>query len=49
MQKFVLNNGLTVLVESMPYLRSVSIGAWIKAGNGKLAAAWSEYRKDLGR
>ena len=25
------------------------IGALIKAGNGKLAAAWSEYRKDLGR
>ena len=33
MEKFVLNNGLTVLVESMPYLRSVSIGAWIKAGS----------------
>ena len=25
------------------------IGALIKAGNGKLAAAWSEYRKDLGK
>ena len=33
MEKFVLDNGLTVLVESMPYLRSVSIGAWIKAGS----------------
>ena len=32
MEKFVLNNGLTVLVEPMPYLRSVSIGAWVKAG-----------------
>ena len=25
------------------------IGALIKAGNGKLANAWAEYRKDLGR
>ena len=33
MDKFVLNNGLTVLVEPMPYLRSVSIGAWVKAGS----------------
>ncbi len=33
MEKFVLNNGLTVLVEEMPYLRSVSIGAWVKAGS----------------
>ena len=33
MEKFVLNNGLTVLVEPMPYLRSVSIGVWVKAGS----------------
>lgn len=33
MEKFTLNNGLTVLVEEMPYLRSVSIGAWVKAGS----------------
>ncbi len=33
MDKFVLNNGLTVLAEPMPYLRSVSIGAWVKAGS----------------
>ena len=33
MEKFVLQNGLTVLVEPMPYLRSVSIGAWVKAGS----------------
>ncbi len=33
MEKFVLSNGLTVLVEPMPYLRSVSIGAWVKAGS----------------
>ncbi len=33
MEQFVLNNGLTVLVEPMPYLRSVSIGAWVKAGS----------------
>jgi predicted Zn-dependent peptidase len=33
MEKFVLKNGLTVLIEPMPYLRSVSIGAWVKAGS----------------
>ena len=33
MEKFTLQNGLTVLVEEMPYLRSVSIGAWVKAGS----------------
>ena len=33
MEKFTLENGLTVLVEEMPYLRSVSIGAWVKAGS----------------
>lgn len=33
MEKFVLNNGLCVLVEPMPYLRSVSIGVWVKAGS----------------
>lgn len=33
MEKFVLDNGLTVLVEDMPYLRSVSIGVWVKAGS----------------
>ncbi|MCR4886896.1 MAG: insulinase family protein [Clostridiales bacterium] len=33
MEKFILDNGLTVLVEEMPSLRSVSIGAWVKAGS----------------
>lgn len=33
MDKFVLKNGLTVLVEAMPYLRSASMGVWIKAGS----------------
>ena len=33
MERFVLKNGLTVLVEPMDYLRSVSIGAWVKAGS----------------
>ena len=33
MEKFVLKNGLTVLLDPMPYLRSVSIGAWVKAGS----------------
>ncbi len=33
MEKFTLKNGLTVLVEAMPYLRSASIGVWVKAGS----------------
>lgn len=33
MEKFTLQNGLTVLVEPMPYLRSVSLGVWVKAGS----------------
>ena len=33
MEKFVLKNGLTLLVEPMPYLRSASIGVWVKAGS----------------
>ncbi len=33
MEKFLLDNGLTVLVEEMPYLRSASIGVWVKAGS----------------
>ncbi|MBE5782098.1 MAG: insulinase family protein [Clostridiales bacterium] len=33
MDKFVLKNGLTVLVEAMPYLRSASMGVWVKAGS----------------
>lgn len=33
MEKFVLANGLTVLIEEMPSLRSASIGVWVKAGS----------------
>jgi len=33
MEKYVLKNGLTILVEPMPYLRSASIGVWVKAGS----------------
>ncbi|MBQ9264872.1 MAG: insulinase family protein [Clostridia bacterium] len=33
MEKFILKNGLTVLVEPIDYLRSVSIGVWVKAGS----------------
>ncbi len=33
MEKVLLSNGLTVLVEEMPYLRSASIGVWVKAGS----------------
>jgi predicted Zn-dependent peptidase len=32
-RKTVLSNGLTVLTESMPHLRSVSMGAWIGSGS----------------
>ncbi len=33
MEKFILANGLTVLIEEMPSLRSASIGVWVKAGS----------------
>jgi len=33
MEKYVLKNGLTLLVEPIPYLRSASIGVWVKAGS----------------
>ena len=33
MEKYVLKNGLTLLVERIPYLRSASIGVWVKAGS----------------
>ncbi|MBN2364818.1 MAG: insulinase family protein [Calditrichaeota bacterium] len=31
-KKTILSNGLTVVSEKIPYVRSVSIGAWIKSG-----------------
>ncbi len=31
-QKSVLENGITVLSETIPFVRSVSVGVWIKAG-----------------
>lgn len=33
MEKFTLKNGMTVLVEPIEYLRSVSVGVWVKAGS----------------
>jgi len=33
MRKHVLANGLTILTEEMPHLRSVSIGVWLKSGS----------------
>ena len=33
MEKYVLKNGLILLVEPMPYLRSASMGIWVKAGS----------------
>src|SRR5580704_9420499 len=37
-RKTVLSNGLLVLTESMPHLRSVSMGAWIGSGSRDEAA-----------
>lgn len=33
MEQFLLGNGLRVVLFEMPYLRSVSIGVWVKAGS----------------
>ena len=32
-QKFTLNNGMTVVMEEIPFVRSVSFGVWIKNGS----------------
>src|SRR5271169_6515731 len=32
-EKSVLPNGLTVLTESMPHVRSVSMGIWVRSGS----------------
>lgn len=32
-QKSILPNGLTIVTETIPYVKSVSLGAWIKAGS----------------
>jgi predicted Zn-dependent peptidase len=32
-QREVLPNGLTILTEEMPHIRSVSIGIWVKTGS----------------
>ncbi len=37
-RKTVLSNGLMVLTESMPHVRSVSMGAWIGSGSRDEAA-----------
>src|SRR3981189_1380435 len=37
-RKTVLSNGLLVLTESMPHVRSVSMGAWIGSGSRDEAA-----------
>jgi predicted Zn-dependent peptidase len=37
-RKTILSNGLTVLTESVPHLRSVSMGAWIASGSRDEAA-----------
>ena len=32
-RKEVLSNGLTVLTEKMPHVRSVAVGVWIRRGS----------------
>ena len=32
-RKTVLSNGLTILTESMPHIKSVSLGVWLKKGS----------------
>lgn len=32
-QKEILNNGLTVVTESMPHVRSVAVGIWVRRGS----------------
>ena len=32
-EQFTLNNGLRVICEQLPHLRSVSMGVWVKAGS----------------
>ena len=38
-RKTVLSNGLTVLTEAMPHLRSVTMGAWVGTGSRDEEAA----------
>ncbi|MEO6911845.1 MAG: pitrilysin family protein, partial [Edaphobacter sp.] len=38
-RKTVLSNGLTVLTEAMPYVRSISMGVWIRTGSRDEEAA----------
>ena len=32
-QKTVLDNGIKVITEEIPYLKSVSIGVWVNTGS----------------
>ena len=45
-RKTVLSNGLMVLTESMPHVRSVSMGAWIGSGSRDEAIGFSVWRAD---
>ena len=49
MEKFTLENGLTLLVETMPYLRSASIGVWVKAGSVLETPEEKAHRKERER
>jgi predicted Zn-dependent peptidase len=37
----VLDNGLRLLTESMPHVRSISVGVWLTRGSRHEPAAWS--------
>jgi predicted Zn-dependent peptidase len=37
----VLPNGLTILTEEMPHIRSISIGIWIKTGSRHESSEWN--------
>lgn len=49
-EKTILNNGLTVISETLPTVRSISLGIWVQIGsryenkrNNGLAHFWSTW------
>src|SRR3981189_1932116 len=40
----VLPNGLTVITEQMPHIRSVAIGIWLKSGSQDVDSEWKDIR-----
>ncbi len=37
----ILPNGLTVITEQMPHIRSVAIGIWLKSGSRDEDSEWN--------